>query len=512
MSSTLCAHIDGYELTAQPGSNVLLTPSQRKVADNLLTGMSAANVCLLRAESGMGKTTVLRHLQAQLGACIVTATHVPKLLKRRPPAAIEEAFMEMLEEAIDGHDIVIVDDLHLLMKVFKSYKYPRPNVINVVIAAVLHEADARRKQLLFAWSGGSAPSPIRRRALSWEMDGFEPQDYACICRQYLGAAAADALDFDKVHRFAPALTAYQLKNACLWLRSRSRDTDTDSFIDYLNSHNLISNVEIEEVQTVNWSDLKGMENVVEEIEAKIALPFENHALATELQLKPKRGVLLAGPPGTGKTTIGRALAHRLKGKFFLIDGRVNAADSNFYDRVSKVFEAAKRNAPAVIFIDDADVIFDSGNPGLCRYLLTMMDGLESAFAERVCVMITAMDTTALPPALLRSGRIELWLYTRVPDLHAREAIWREKLGTLGPPLCRADVEILAHASGSLSGADLKSVIEEGKLLYARALTTGAATLPIENFFLRAIATCKSNRRSYGKRIPRLGTSTYGFPS
>ena len=64
-----------------------------------------------------------------------------------------------------------------------------------------------------------------------------------------------------------------------------------------------------------------------------------------------------GPPGTGKTTIGRALAHRLKGKFFLIDGTIIAGTQDFYEKIHKVFRAAEENAPSIIFIDDADVIF-----------------------------------------------------------------------------------------------------------------------------------------------------------
>src|SRR6185369_10446805 len=112
----------------------------------------------------------------------------------------------------------------------------------------------------------------------------------------------------------------------------------------LHSQNLTSNVEIREVTPVDWNDLKGVDDVIEALEAKIALPLENDALAAELQLKPKRGVLLAGPPGTGKTTIGRALAHRLKSKFFLIDGTVIAGSDDFQDEVSKIFDEAKKNA------------------------------------------------------------------------------------------------------------------------------------------------------------------------
>jgi hypothetical protein len=91
-------------------------------------------------------------------------------------------------------------------------------------------------------------------------------------------------------------------------------------------------------------------------------------------------------------------------------------------------------------------------------------------------------------------------------------ILREKLGALPPPVCAADVKLLARKSRSLSGADLKSVVEEGKLLYAHAVVTGRACVPVDRFFIRAIDTTLLNRRSYGKRkkLP-FGESNYGFP-
>src|SRR5206468_2051303 len=122
------------------------------------------------------------------------------------------------------------------------------------------------------------------------------------CRRYLDAAVADRLDYERLHRFAPALNGHQLRKACGWLAHKA-ELDTERFIDYLREQNLASNVDVREVARVDWNDLKGMDDVVRALEAKIALPLENDALAAELQLKPKRGVLLAGPPGTGKTTI-----------------------------------------------------------------------------------------------------------------------------------------------------------------------------------------------------------------
>src|SRR5262249_22220608 len=152
-------------------------------------------------------------------------------------------------------------------------------------------------------------------------------------------------------RFAPKLTAQQLNNACRWLARKER-VDTAGFIQYLRSRQLASNVALEDVQKVSWKDLKRVDGVIRELEAKIAHPFENEALAAELKMKPKRGVLLAGPPGTGKTTIGRGLAHRLKSRFFLIDGTIVSGSCDFQEEVEKIFEAAKRNAPSVVFIDD----------------------------------------------------------------------------------------------------------------------------------------------------------------
>jgi SpoVK/Ycf46/Vps4 family AAA+-type ATPase len=196
------------------------------------------------------------------------------------------------------------------------------------------------------------------------------------------------------------------------------------------------------------------------------------------------------------------LAHRLKGKFFLIDGTVVARTDEFYGAVRKIFAAATRNAPAVIFIDDTDLIFEgNADSGFYRYLATMLDGLESASAERVCVMMTAMDAGSLPPALLRSGRVELWLETRLPDAKARADIIAERLTSLPEPIGNADVSLLAEASHGLTGADLKAIIEDGKLSFASDVAGGRTPRPVEDYFLDAIETVRTNRRNYSRRKP-----------
>src|SRR5258708_21933839 len=147
------------------------------------------------------------------------------------------------------------------------------------------------------------------------------------------------LDFPRIHRYAHMLNGHQLKKAALWLR-RERALDTARFLEYLRSQNLTSNVALTEVAPVRWEDLKGVDDVIRELEMKVALPFENDALAGELRLKPKRGGLLSRPPRTGKTTIARTLAHPLKGKFFLIYGTMAAVSHSLFTPSSCGLHAA----------------------------------------------------------------------------------------------------------------------------------------------------------------------------
>jgi SpoVK/Ycf46/Vps4 family AAA+-type ATPase len=124
-----------------------------------------------------------------------------------------------------------------------------------------------------------------------------------------------------------------------------------------------------------------------------------------------------------------------------------------------------RSFLAIVFIDDADVTFGGEKEsGLYRYLLTKVGNLESASSGRVCVMMTAMEPSDLPAAIPRSGRVELWRETRLPDDAARAEIFRARLASLPPPLCAADIEVLSAASRGCTGADLKirAVFPDGR--------------------------------------------------
>lgn len=502
------------ELISSPdraASPVTLSPSQQRAAEAVMRGLERGDCAALQDRGSDGKTTVLRYVHRQLGGVLVGVRQFLAKMSAYEPAAIEEAFLDLIDEQIADHDLLVMDDLHLIKNVVESSDYIRKNLFDAVLTAALENAASAGKKVLFACD--EIPSALSRRGHSWFIDDFRAEDFAAICSAYLEPVVCRGLNFEEIHRFAPSLNAHQLRKASVWL-AHEPELTTGCFLEYLNKHNLVSNVEIEEVEPVTWNDLRGMEDVIQALEAKVALPFENREWAARLNLKPKRGVLLAGPPGTGKTTIGRALAHRLRGKFFLVDGTMIAGSRSFYGEIDRVFAAATRNAPSIIFIDDADVIFGGGDKesGLYRYLLTKLDGLESASAGQVCVMMTAMEPADLPMALLRSGRVELWLETRLPDLSARTEIFLEHLATLPPPLCDVDAGRLAGASQGATGADLMAIIEDGKLLFARDQTTGKLGCPAEGYFLDAIATIRENRRKYQRRrpAPLIEAQYFGF--
>jgi hypothetical protein len=126
----------------------------------------------------------------------------------------------------------------------------------------------------------------------------------------------------------------------------------------------------------------------------------------------------------------------------------------------------------------------------------MLDGLESKSAGRVCVMMTAMDVGNLPPALVRSGRIELWLEMRLPNDEARAGILSQQLNAAPAPLGEAAVDRLVSATGDFTGADLKRTVDDGKALYAFDLVGGAPVKPPTEYFLAAAQAVRTSKERY----------------
>jgi predicted AAA+ superfamily ATPase len=485
-----------------------LSPSQQRAYEDLLAARPTSALLALTGLPGSGKSTVVRHVHQALGGVVLTAKDFVNQLAEGHPLALEEALYKLLVEALRNNDHVLVDDFDLAIRhALGCGFYPRAGLVDAPLTALAALAAETNKTLLLATAGQLPPS-LAQRCTSVEIDEFEPDDYSHFLAAFLGEAAGQ-VDAERLHRFAPGLNAHQLRAACTRLLRRG-SVDTDTLIEFLQSQQLFSNVHLEEVEPVDFADLKGIDDVIERLEAGVIIPLENEALSGELGLRPKRGVLLLGPPGTGKTSIGRALAQRLKGKFFRIDGTFLSDAWQFGEQVAQLFEFAQMNAPAVVFIDDSDVLFESEeHQGVYRYLLTTLDGLESKSAGRVCVIFTANDVGKLPPALVRSGRIELWLELKMPDAAARTAILERSLASLPESLRPVDIPRLVAASEGCTGADLKRAVEDGKSLYASDRVHDRPLRSLTDYLLDALATLRADKQAYARArlrrwLPGLG--------
>merc|ERR1719343_1889057 len=205
-----------------------------------------------------------------------------------------------------------------------------------------------------------------------------------------------------------------------------------------------SAVKTEEVEHMELAQLPGMTKICRVLETHVLFPILNPEVAKKQGLVPKRGVLLYGPPGTGKTTVGRALAHRLQGRFFMI------RELLLYKEIFEVFAQARAVAPSVVFFDDIDVLLGGLNGlmegarghDLTRFLLSQMDGLRTTPESQVVVVMAAADAKFLPPAILRSGRIELWLKTEKPKTRERKAMLQHYVDTANRSASNGAAELL----------------------------------------------------------------------
>ena len=226
---------------------------------------------------------------------------------------------------------------------------------------------------------------------------------------------------------------------------------------------------------VSFKDVAGIDEAVEELqEIKdfLEAPQKFRAMGARI---PK-GVLLYGPPGTGKTLLARAVAGEAGAPFFSISG------SDFVEmfvgvgasRVRDLFEQAKSNAPAIIFIDEIDAVGRHRGAGLggghdereqtLNQLLVELDGFDVNVG--VIVIAASNRPDILDPALLRPGRFDRQIVVDRPDLPGRKAIL--EVHSKGKPLAdEIDLEVLARQTPGFTGADLANLINEAALLAAR---------------------------------------------
>jgi AAA+ superfamily predicted ATPase len=412
---------------------------------------------------------------------------------------IDEPLLRVLEDALAMNDLVVLDDAEHLAELWYSGGYARRAGFDALLREVMSQVWASRKRLVVAWTnafpGGSLANCLPVRALNTRIDALEAADFAALLEAYLGADDTRRIDVDGLFDYAPALNIQQLRGLAAYIGEAKR-FDAKFVQETLSTRILATNTRLEEVEDISFDDLKGFEHIAEALTTYVLNPLRGDERLKGLDLCLKRGVLIYGPPGTGKTSVGRALARQMQGKFFLIDGTFSPEPAKiFFQRITEVISQAKAAAPCVLFIDDADVLLESGYaPGYSRYLLSLLDGLESRRAGKIAVILTAMDPSNLPPALLRSGRVELWLETKTPPDAARADIVADHVASLPENFRRYDVERLTDLTSGFNAADMRRVVADVKALYAKDVIAAAALQDTDAYLAQAIGNVRHNKR------------------
>ncbi|WP_457614506.1 AAA family ATPase [Methanopyrus sp.] len=223
-----------------------------------------------------------------------------------------------------------------------------------------------------------------------------------------------------------------------------------------------------EIPDVTYDDIGGLDREIKLIREYVELPLKRPELLKELGIKPPKGVLLYGPPGTGKTLLAKAVANECGAKFYSINGP--EIMSKYYGeseaRIREVFEEARKNAPAIIYIDEIDAIAPKrGETGeverrVVAQLLTLMDGLSED--ERVVVLASTNRPDDIDPALRRPGRFDKEIEIGVPDKEGRKEILQ--IHTRDMPLADdVDLDKLAELTHGFTGADLEALCKSAGL-------------------------------------------------
>lgn len=267
----------------------------------------------------------------------------------------------------------------------------------------------------------------------------------------------------------------------------------------------------DERKKVTFDDVAGLDEEKEELQELVDF-LRNPRKYIELGARIPKGILMVGPPGTGKTYLTKAVAGEAGVPFFSISG------SDFVEmfvgvgasRVRDLFEQAKKNSPCIIFIDEIDAVGRRRGAGLggghdereqtLNQLLVEMDGF--GINEGIIIVAATNRPDILDPALLRPGRFDRQVVVGVPDIKGREAIL--KVHAKGKPMAEdVQIDVLARRTPGFTPADIENLMNEAALLTARKNEKKIRMATIEEAITKVIAGVEKKSRVISEKERRL---------
>ena len=239
---------------------------------------------------------------------------------------------------------------------------------------------------------------------------------------------------------------------------------------------LLSVMKVDKAPTETYGDVGGLETQIREIKEAVELPLTHPELYEEVGIKPPKGVILYGEPGTGKTLLAKAVANETSATFFRVVGSelVQKYSGEGPKLVRELFRLAEEHSPSIVFIDEIDAIghkrvetSSGGKREVQRTmleLLNQLDGFDTSTEVKVILATNRIES--LDPALIRPGRIDRKIYFPFPDTNTKRRIFQ--IHTAKMTMAEnVDLEEFIMSKDKLSGADIKAIATEAGLLALR---------------------------------------------
>lgn len=415
-SSSECEFHSNNSLNVKP---IILTKSQVNLVETCIKLLPEFKILVIKGDSASGKYVVASELFRRVEA-IVELFDLCYLAK-------------YLEHEISNQDLLVYFD-ELIFNIKKRITARQLGIIYIRyynrIIDVLGDHNAKSRFLLpliLKTVIDSMPENIRivittqgcllPETMHWCVDLITTRaDMEHVLQPYRIDGTISELELQSIMKLSKTIPVgrilFCLRYAIAMSRNETKD-DTALIEAYKKALGRFSgatvDVDKDVPNPIPEDELIGVEDIMDEIITSIVTPMQLNIPGISI----KKGLLLCGPPGTGKTSLGRWLAHKIKGKFYLISGEVAISGPDLVNAFQSTVRKANENAPAVIFLDDGDSLFE--HEDTYRAFLMVLDGIETNKRKDVCVIVTCMNMKRIPASLLRGGRLEMALITRLPD-------------------------------------------------------------------------------------------------